>query len=212
MLKYIRKAFLLTGLSFLLLLIFSSLAVFFSTKSFIYKNVEEIPKTKSALILGTNKYLKGGGENAFYRSRIEKASELYFSGKVKYLIVSGNNPSVYYNEPLEMTKDLIKLGVNEKVIIADYAGKRTLDSVLRAKEIFGQKKIIIVSQAFHLPRALFIAKINGLEAYGLVAPDPSSLLAGAKIQTREALARIKLLYDIFFQVPPKFLGEKIILE
>ena len=130
--------------------------------------------------------------------------------KIKYIIVSGDNSTKEYNEPFNMQKDLIEKGVNSEDIFLDYAGFRTLDSVIRSKEIFGQKNITIISQKFHNERAIFIAKSKDIQAVGFNAKDVS-LKYGLKTRLREYLARVKMVMDIALNKQPKFLGEKIII-
>ena len=98
-----------------------------------------------------------GSPNPFFEKRIETAAELYRIGKIDHFILSGDNRSMYYNEPMAMLKALLKKGVPASAITLDYAGLRTLDSIVRCKQIFGQNKIIIITQPFHSYRALFIS-------------------------------------------------------
>lgn len=178
------------------------------TEDFLFSNVSEIPETKTALLLGTSKTLGNGQPNAYFYNRILAAAELYKSGKIQYLIVSGDNSRKDYNEPEDMQQALIERGVPEDHIFLDFAGFRTLDSVVRAKEIFGQHKIIIVSQQFHNERAVFLAQQNGMEAYGFNAEDVNQY-AGFKTNVREYLAKTKAYLDLITGVEPKFGGKKI---
>lgn len=178
------------------------------TGDFLFSNVAEIPETKTALLLGTSKTLGNGQPNAYFYNRILAAAELYKSGKIQYLIVSGDNSRKDYNEPEDMQKALIERGVPEDHIFLDFAGFRTLDSVVRAKEIFGQHKVIIVSQKFHNERAVFLAQQNGMEAYGFNAEDVNKY-AGFKTNVREYLAKTKAYLDLITGVEPKFGGKKI---
>ncbi len=178
--------------------------------SYLYDSIQEIPSNEVGLLLGTSKYLSSGIENLYYKYRIEAALELYNNKKIKYIIVSGDNSTKEYNEPFNMQKDLIEKGVNSEDIFLDYAGFRTLDSVIRSKEIFGQKNITIISQKFHNERAIFIAKSKDIQAVGFNAKDVS-LKYGLKTRLREYLARVKMVMDIALNKQPKFLGEKIII-
>ena len=133
----------------------------YTAKEKIYTDVSKVPHRKAALLLGTAKYVAKGKKNYFYVYRIRAAVALWKAGKVGAILVSGDNGSKYYNETIRMEKDLIKAGVPKKYIATDYAGFRTLDSIVRAEALFDLKEYIIVSQRFHLERALFIARAKG---------------------------------------------------
>ncbi|AZA52441.1 vancomycin high temperature exclusion protein [Chryseobacterium sp. G0201] len=173
-------------------------------------NIAHVPETKTALLLGTSKNLNSGVPNAYFYNRIQAAIDLYKSGKIKYIIVSGDNSTKDYNEPEDMLLTLMKYGIPQDRIFLDHAGFRTLDSVVRAKEIFGQTKLVIISQKFHNERAVFLAKKNGIEAYGYNAKDVNKY-AGFKTNMREYLAKAKAYWDLIFGVEPKFGGEKILI-
>ena len=167
-----------------------------STESKVYQSVEGLPERKIALVLGTSKRLVDGTPNPFFHHRIKKAAELYKKGKVKHFILSGDNETRYYNEPLDMKKALINLGVPEKAITLDYAGLRTLDSIVRCKEVFGQDEVIIITQKFHIYRALFISQFFQLDALGLEA-DGVPVGQSIKVVIRELLARPKAIIDLY---------------
>jgi len=182
----------------------------FRTKNYIYDDVNNIPQNEVGLLLGTSKYLPYGGENLFYKYRIEAAVELYKNNKINYIIVSGDNSTKEYNEPVNMMDDLIKEGVKKEDIFLDFAGFRTLDSVVRSKEVFDEDKITIISQEFHNERAIFIAMSRNIEAIGYNAKDVS-FKYGFKTYIREYLARVKMVIDILINKQPKYLGEKILI-
>ncbi len=115
-------------------------------------------------MLGTVKLLASGRVNLFYLYRINAAVKLYKSGKINFILVSGDNGNKGYDEPTDFKKDLIKRGIPADKIFLDYAGFRTLDSVIRAKEIFGIKLVTIISQKFHNERAIYLAEQNGINA------------------------------------------------
>ena len=177
---------------------------------FIFDEVKNIPTCKTALVLGTSKTLQNGNPNPYFTKRIHAATELYKSGKIQAIIVSGDNSVKGYNEPEEMKFDLMAAGIPEEKIFEDFAGFRTLDSVVRAKEIFGQQKIIIVSQQFHNERAIYLAQKNDIEAFGFNAKDVNRKF-GFTTNVREKLARVKVFVDLFFGVDAKFGGEKILI-
>ncbi len=179
-----------------------------STKSLLYSDTTLVPFNKTGVLLGTSKYVKRGRINEFWQNRIEAASALYKSGKIKYLIISGDNSKAYYDEPTEMKKELVKSGIPDSVIFRDYAGFRTFDSMIRAYKIFGQTSFTVISQEFHNQRAVFIARHYGINAIGYNAKDVSAYYA-FKTKVRELLARVKLYLDLMFDKQPKFLGEKI---
>ncbi|WP_395750456.1 vancomycin high temperature exclusion protein [Prosthecobacter sp.] len=167
------------------------------------------PDAPVAVVLGTAAHVAGGWNNYFFKYRMEAAAALYKAGKVKALIVSGDNGTHSYDEPTDMKLALIKLGVPEGKIVCDYAGFRTLDSVVRAREVFGQQRVIFVSQRFHNARAIYLARAFGIEAYGLNAKDVPLKLS-VKTFLREKLACVKAVLDVnLLGTQPKFLGEKV---
>jgi len=177
----------------------------------VYRDVDEVPKRRVALILGTSK-IAFGRPNLFYEYRLDAAEALYARGKVDRFLVSGDNSRKEYNEPEDMKKDLVARGIPEEIIVCDFAGFSTLDSVVRAKEVFGQTEILVVSQDFHCRRALFIARNHGIDAIGFAASDVEGLVA-QKTYQREYLARAKAIVDVkLFDCGPKFLGDKVVID
>lgn len=181
------------------------------TEKQIFTNTDSIPENKVGLLLGTSKYLRSGKPNQYFDYRILAAETLYKSGKIKNIVISGDNSRKDYNEPQDMKDELIKRGINENKIYLDYAGFRTYDSVYRMKEIFGQNRFTIISQGFHNQRAVYIANALQLDAVGFNAKDVD-VYNGFKTKVREKLARVKVIIDFIFKTKPKFLGEKIIIE
>jgi len=209
--QFLKKSFytlLILGILSLLFTAFANYKIENSTEEFVTDKLEILPKTKVAVVLGTAPNLVSGYQNYYFTYRIEAATKLYQSGKVTHFILSGDHGRKNYNEPEAMKQALIKNGVPENVIYLDYAGFRTLDSMIRAKEIFGQNEFIVVSQGFHNQRAVYIARQNGINAYGYNARDVNKH-AGLKTNIREYFARTKVFIDSFFGIQPKFLGEKI---
>ena len=173
------------------------------------ESFSELQPQKVALLLGTSKYAKGGRINLYYKYRIDAVAQLYAAGKIDYVLVSGDNSTIYYNEPTTMLNDLITKGIPEDRIVQDFAGFRTLDSVVRARKVFGQTQFIIVSQRFHVERALFIASKNGINATGFCAEDVTASY-GLKTKVREYFARVKMFIDLYLiNKEPKFLGEPV---
>lgn len=169
---------------------------------------DKLPEHRVALVLGTSNKTTAGLPNQFFERRMDTAAELYKIGKIDHFILSGDNRSMFYNEPIEMRKALVSRGVPVNAITLDYAGLRTLDSVVRSKEIFGQDKIIIITQPFHSYRALFISNYYNIDAVAMVASDPG-LEISFKVRIREYFARTKAVLDLYIlKTSPRFMGEK----
>jgi len=175
---------------------------------FTYDTIDQVPTNRVGLLLGTAKHLSNGNENRYYRYRISATVNLFNSNKIKYVLISGDNSRSDYDEPSDMKDDLISCGIPESRIYLDYAGFRTLDSVVRSKEVFGQDRLTIISQRFHNERAIYLAKNFGIEAVGFNSKDVSARY-GFKVMIREKLARVKMIIDVLVGVSPKFLGDKI---
>ncbi len=179
---------------------------------FIYADIDSVPSKKGALVLGTSKYLKDGRENLFYTYRIDATVELFNAGKVQAIVVSGDNGREDYDEPTDMCNDLIARGIPAKYITIDYAGFRTLDSIVRAEAIFDLKDYTIVSQKFHLERAIYLAHAKGQKVIGFMAKDFKNRVWEKRMEYRELLARAKAFLDIHLGVEPKFYGDKVEVE
>lgn len=194
------------------LVVFAVLAidayVSYSVKKQLYNNISEVGYNRVGLVLGTSKYAGKGRLNLYYKYRIAAAVELFNAGKIGFILVSGDNRRMNYNEPEMMKKDLIAAGVPEGRIYLDYAGFRTLDSIMRCAAVFDSKDITVISQEFHNERALFIANKKGLNATAYNAQDPPQRYQ-VKVLIREKLARVKMVLDLLFNKQPKFYGEKI---
>lgn len=206
-----RRLKLYIGVSFLILFLFfigCNMWIMLATQPQIYKEVSAIPHRSVALVLGTSNRLSDGSPNPFFINRIETAYQLFKSGKVDHIIVSGDNRSKYYNEPVAMRNALIEKGIPSSVITLDFAGLRTLDSIVRCKEIFGQESVTIITQPFHSYRALFISQYYNMDAVVMVADEPEAWQS-AKVVARELLARPLAVLDLYiFKTSPRFLGEK----
>ena len=201
--KRFWKVTALLSLWLLLVIIACNVQVSKETKNLLYTDTAEVPAHKVGLLLGTNPYLRSGAPNKYFLYRIEAAVQLYEAGKIEYILVSGDNHRNDYNEPEEMKKALMERGVPEANIILDYAGFRTLDSVVRAKKVFGKERFLIISQRFHNQRALYLAQHHHIEAVGFNAQDVTAYY-GLKTRVREYLARFKLFIDLWFEVTPRF--------
>lgn len=199
-------------LAFLLLLFGSNVWIVRSTGHRVFSDSGKLPDHRVALVLGTSNKTVNGNVNPYFLKRMETAAHLYKLGKIDHLILSGDNRSMYYNEPMEMRKALLKLGIPSSAITLDYAGLRTLDSIVRCKEIFGQHKITIITQPFHSYRALFISRYYDIDAVAMVADEPG-LESSVKVRIREYFARTKAVLDLYvLKTTPRFLGEKERIE
>jgi SanA protein len=206
-----KKIFKITCFLLLLLVLVLAAADYWVIKSAasnLYTSAESIPHNKVGLLLGTGKFLKNGRLNLYYQYRLDAAVRLFEAGKIEHILVSGDNSQEGYDEPTDFKNDLIARGIPAENIHLDYAGFRTLDSVVRSKAIFGQHSITVISQPFHNERALFIAQAKGISAVGFNAQDVG-MRFGLKVQLREKLARVKVLLDIALGKEPKFFGEEI---
>ncbi|MCB9195003.1 MAG: YdcF family protein [Flavobacteriales bacterium] len=186
-------------------ILLSNWYVVHSTADQIYDEVEVVPSKKVALVLGAARYSYGTVENLYFVYRMQAAAELYHQGKVEHILVSGDNHIKSYNEPEDMKNKLVELGVPASAITLDFAGFRTFDSMIRAKEIFGLDDFIVVSQRYHLERAIYIANANGINVCGFCAKD-----VGYKgINLREPMAKFRAFLDCnLLFTSPKFLGNK----
>jgi SanA protein len=178
-----------------------------STQSQLYSDINCLPFRKVGLLLGTNKSWHGG-ENPYFKYRITAAVDLFKAGKIKHIIVSGDNHLSYYDEAKDMKDSLIKQGVPDSCITLDYAGFRTLDSMVRCLQVFGQDSVTVISQAFHNERAIFIANYYKMHAVAFNAPDPSPAFS-FQTDVREYFAKSKAVLDLYvLHTAPHFLGQK----
>lgn len=182
-----------------------------ASSEYIYSESHAIPHNKVGLLLGTGKFLQSGHVNLYYKYRIDATLALFKAQKIDYILVSGDNSRNNYDEPSTIKNDLIARGIPEDRIFLDYAGFRTLDSIVRSDKIFGQKSLTIISQQFHNERAIFIAHKKGIDAIAYNAKDVS-INYGIKVQIREKFARVKTMLDLVFRKKPKFLGEKVKIQ
>lgn len=173
-----------------------------------YSSVSDIGYNRVGIVLGTSKYLGNGRLNLFFKYRVEAALELYHNKKIDFILISGDNSRKTYDEPTDFKDALIEGGVPESKIYLDYAGFRTLDSVVRAKKIFGLDKMTVISQKFHNQRAIYLSNYYNVEAIGYNAKDVTGK-NGLKVKIREYFARTKVFIDLLFGVKPKFLGKTI---
>jgi SanA protein len=206
-----RKLFLLYALLFvcLALLVTGKIAVTNAAKDRTYSDVQLIPHRHVGVVLGCPR-LSHGRPSLFFKNRIDAAALLFQHGKVDYLIVSGNRRR-RYDEPTDMKNALLVKGIPADRIYPDYAGVRTLDSVVRAKEIYGQDTFTVISQRFHNQRAIFLASHRGIDAIGFNAPDPD-FRHSFSTHIREQFARVLAIFDVYLlHTQPHSLGQPIVI-
>ncbi|MBA2814810.1 outer membrane permeability protein SanA [Candidatus Pantoea persica] len=199
----------LSGLLILILLVVATAIgldrwISWKTAPYIYKDIASLPHRQVGVVLGTAKYYRTGVYNQYYLYRIQGALNAYNSGKVNYLLLSGDNAMSSYNEPMTMRRDLVKAGVDPQDIVLDYAGFRTLDSIVRTRKVFDTNNFIIITQRFHCERALFIALHMGIQSQCFAVPSPKNMLS---VRFREVGARLGALSDLYvMKREPRFLG------
>jgi SanA protein len=181
-------------------------------KGRMFDRVEDVPTRPVGLVLGVSRRTSDGRyANPHFTHRIAAAAKLYHAGKVKHLLVSGDNHTAGYDEPSDMRDALVARGVPAHAITLDYAGLRTLDSVVRAKVVFGQSRLVIVSEPFHNARALFLCRHHGIDAVAFNA-EPVSVRVSRWAHLREYLARVKAVLDVYiFRTRPRHLGLPVAL-
>lgn len=199
--------FVLTAIGSVLLAMLAANAwVVSATRSLIVDNIDRLERHDVGVVLGTSPFTRYGNRNLLFDHRMLAAAELYAAGKVRHLLVSGANPDHTYNEPRKMYQALRRLGVPDAAITLDFAGFRTLDSIVRARRVFDLERFVVISQRYHAYRALFIARHNGIRAVAYVRPeeDPRQPL---RAEAREYLARVMAVLDLFLlSTQPRFLG------
>jgi SanA protein len=168
--------------------------------------VEDSPIRRVAIVFGAGLW-RDGSPTPVLRDRVATAAELYFTGKVEKLLMSGDNSYVEYNEPQAMKDYAIELGVPEEDIVLDYAGRRTYDTCYRARDIFGVNSVILVTQRFHLPRALFLCNALGVQAVG-VSADMRTYRQRSEFywNLREVPATMVALWEVYVTRPLPILG------
>ena len=187
---------------------FANYKIDVASRDKVYDDIEKTPYRKVGLLLGTSKYLANSQENPYFIYRINAATALFNREKIDFILVSGDNRHLSYNEPRDMKSALIKRGIPSDKIYLDYAGLRTLDSVVRADKIFGQQSFTVISQEFHNKRAIYIGESKGLKIIGYNAKEVTGEHS-IKTNIREKFARVKVFLDILTNKKPKFLGETI---
>jgi SanA protein len=180
-----------------------------SAKSRTFNRLDQLPANDVGLVLGSSARVRGGFPNPHFQNRVEAAAKLYQAGKVKHLLLSGDNHTASYDEPTDLQDALLKLGVPRSSMTLDYAGFRTLDSIARAKTVFGLSRLTIITDDFHSQRALFISRSYGVDAVAFCSKSvPFKYSSSTRM--REWFARIKAFLDVYaLRTQPKFYGPKI---
>lgn len=191
-----------------------SRSVVSASREYVYMTVADLPENTVGLVLGTSNFTQSGTANPLFDARVQAGALLYQAGKIQHLLLSGANPGKSYNEPKRMLEALLKYDIPRSAMTLDYAGVRTLDSVVRAREIFGLSRYTIISQRFHDYRAVYLARARGIEAVAFAAPENDRSLP-FRTNAREFFARIMALVDVHvLQTRPRYLGkpEPIVLS
>lgn len=207
----VLRSLLVIGLAGVTLIVafigWANLAAVLAGRGKLHDKVSSVPSGGVALVFGCDDKIDGR-ENLYFKYRVEAAAELWDSGKIRCIIVSGDNRTKHYNEPMAMRAALIELGVPANRVVQDFAGLRTLDSVVRAQKVFGVEEVVFVSQKFQNERAAYIAKANGLGYSGFNARDVN-VRGGLKTRLREIGARVKMWLDVrVLDTAPRYLGER----
>ena len=177
------------------------LAVYSASKGRVYSDVEEIPHREVGLLLGTNPKGRRGGANMFYNYRIDAAVELYEAGKVDRILISGAKKGAGYDEPQAMREALVVRGVPDSILVLDGQGFHTIESIVRAKEVYEVDSVTVISQEFHNRRSLFMAKHNGLDAIAYNAANTTILRWRVIMFLRERASRVKAVLFCRRQAP-----------
>lgn len=207
-----RRIAIVTGSSVLvavMAMVYAARRIERTSARLVIADVASVPHRRVGLVLGCSPVLRSGKSNWFFENRMRAAAEVFRARKVDYLLVSGDNHVSTYDEPTAMKDALLRSGVPEDRIVLDYAGFSTLDSVVRAKNVFGLSEFCVITQRDHALRAIYIAKANGIDAVGFPAKDVP-VLSGLRTRLRESLARVRTLLDVhILGRKPHFLGPSI---
>lgn len=203
---FILSAVLLSSLIF----IFANYRVLSVSRKHIYQNINDVPPAQAALVLGAG--VKSSGQlSDILRDRADTALELYQNKKVAKILATGDNSTIHYNETKAMENYFLDHGVESKDLFLDYAGFDTYDSMYRARNVFQAESLIVVTQNFHLNRAVYFGRSFGMSVVGMSA-DKQGYRGMTWLRARESLARVKGFFDVLFHAKPKFLGTPVPLS
>lgn len=204
-LKMLFRILMYSAATVLLTIVLSRLIVELYALPRMYK-LEDAPPGRAAIVFGAGLY-RDGQPTPVLRDRVATAAELYFAGKVDKLLMSGDNRFEYYNEPGAMRNYALELGVPDEAIVMDYAGRRTYDTCYRAGAIFGLEEAVLVTQRFHLSRAIFTCNNLGVKAVGVEA-DRRVYLRRSQVSwsIRESIATTVALWEVWVSRPVPVLG------
>ena len=196
LLKYLFQITVFSCAAGFLFIVCCNVVVVGSSQNAIYDNPNDLPHNNVGLVLGCSKKLQNGTDNPFFYNRIQAATELFKAGKIDYILVSGGNDNGFYNEARDMQNALMERNIPKEYVYCDYSGFSTFDSVVRTKDVFRQEKFTVISQAFHNPRAVYIARRKGVTVVAFNAEAvPVDLAFYTRL--REYLARVKAIFDIY---------------
>ncbi len=205
--RRLKRATALFILLFLLFYFLVNICVYTESRNFIYSDIDLIPGSYTALVLGASVY-SSGRPSTVLADRLDKAIELFEHHKIKRFLLSGDHGKPYYDEVNNMKTYLKNRGIPDSVIFTDHAGFDTYNSIVRAKNVFEADSLIIVTQNFHLKRAVYIARQKGMVVNGFAA-DSHTYPSMPYLLFRESFANLKAFIDVFFNFNPVFGGEKI---
>jgi len=193
---------LLAALAFVL----GNLYVLSRTQGKIESALAQCGQEPVGIVFGTSHWTRSGARNPHFEGRMRAAAHLIHAGRVDHLLISGDNSTRYYNEPVTMWRDLRGRDVRDEDMTLDYAGFSTFDTLVRARDVFGVERALLITQAWHLPRALYIGEALGLEVRGCAAVERD--VAGRwRLKLREWVARVATLGDLYlWEREPYFLG------
>jgi len=205
--RKLKKLFIWVFILFFIVYVSCNIIIYYGSKGFLYGNRDDVPASYVALVPGASVYANGQ-PSEILADRLDKAFELYEAGKVKRFLLSGDHSTRTYNEVKAMKNYLNKKGVPDSVLFTDHAGLDTYSSMVRAARVFEVDSLIVVTQTFHLRRAVYIARKLGLTAYGYRA-DLHRYPSINYLMMRESFASLKAVFEVLFHVNPRFGGEKI---
>lgn len=193
----LRKLFQIIFFITVSLILFSNIFIIKKSNPYLYESMDSLPNLKYGVVLGTNKYLLKGGLNEYFQDRVIESGKLYNSGRIEKIIVSGHVDGKYYNEPEQIKKELVKLGISSSDILIDTTGDRTLNTLENLKSMGISDSVMIISQKFHNQRAVFLGREMGVEAIGYNVPDQLSK-KNYKTYIREVLAKTMAFLEVIF--------------